>query len=120
MNKKIFKEALIIILSLAIVACEKIKEPLTTGSSDVGTDEYLLLVQELDNLIHPLSGASPELNHDDLQTLSYLGSCRIVGLGEATHGTKEFFQLKHKSTCSGSFKSHSETGITWSISHIVP
>ena len=53
-------------------------------------------VHELDSLIHPLSGASPELNHDDLQPLSYLGSSRIVGLGEATHGTKEFFQLKHR------------------------
>ena len=96
MNRLIFKTALIIIVSLAMVACEKKKESSITGPGDDGTDEYSLYVQELDQLIHPLDGASPELNHDDLQPLSYLSNSRMVGLGEATHGTKEFFQLKHR------------------------
>lgn len=92
----ISKGAWIIFLSFAIGACEKKNESSTTGPSDDGTDAYSLYVQELDSLIHPLSGASPDLNYDDLQPLSYLGNSRIVGLGEATHGTKEFFQLKHR------------------------
>jgi len=34
---------------------------------------------------------------DDLQRLGALiGNARIVSLGEATHGTREFFQLKHR------------------------
>lgn len=34
---------------------------------------------------------------DDLQSLKgIIGSARIVALGEATHGTREFFQLKHR------------------------
>lgn len=34
---------------------------------------------------------------DDLQALKPLiGDARIVGLGEATHGTHEFFQMKHR------------------------
>jgi len=34
---------------------------------------------------------------DDMQPLKKLiGSARIVALGEATHGTREFFQLKHR------------------------
>jgi erythromycin esterase len=34
---------------------------------------------------------------DDLQPLKViLKDARIVGLGEATHGTREFFQLKHR------------------------
>lgn len=34
---------------------------------------------------------------DDMQKLSaVVGDARIVGLGEATHGTREFFQLKHR------------------------
>ena len=91
-----FYKTLIIILSFVIVACEKTKEPTVIGPSEVKTDVHLLTVQELDNLIHPLSGASPELNHDDMLPLAYLGNSKIVGLGEATHGTKEFFQLKHR------------------------
>jgi erythromycin esterase-like protein len=34
---------------------------------------------------------------DDMQALKRLiGNARIVSLGEATHGTREFFQLKHR------------------------
>ncbi|MCH7872711.1 MAG: erythromycin esterase family protein [Planctomycetes bacterium] len=33
----------------------------------------------------------------DMQPIkAMVGSARIVGLGEATHGTREFFQLKHR------------------------
>jgi len=33
----------------------------------------------------------------DMEPLrSTVGNARIVGLGEATHGTREFFQLKHR------------------------
>ncbi len=80
--------ALVISLSVAILACDKTKESSPIGPS---TPE-----SQLDDLIYPISGASPELNNDDLLPLSYLGNSRIVGLGEATHGTKEFFQLKHR------------------------
>src|SRR5215510_12728002 len=42
---------------------------------------------------------SVEAGHsfDDLQPLkSILKDVRIVGLGEGTHGTREFFQIKHR------------------------
>ncbi len=45
----------------------------------------------------PLAGPSPDLPLADLAPLGRLvGSARIVGLGEATHGSREFFQLKHR------------------------
>jgi erythromycin esterase len=45
----------------------------------------------------PLSSLSAGAPTTDLQPLkSVLGGVRIVGLGEATHGTREFFQLKHR------------------------
>ena len=45
----------------------------------------------------PIAGADPSLNYDDLTPLKDLiGSARIVGLGEATHGTSEFFRMKHR------------------------
>ena len=43
--------------------------------------------------------ATPEAGNgfDDLQPLRKLvGNARIVSLGEATHGTREFFQMKHR------------------------
>ncbi|MFV2120363.1 erythromycin esterase family protein [Streptomyces sp. Act-28] len=45
----------------------------------------------------PLSGLTAGTSTADLQPLrSVLDGVRIVGLGEATHGTSEFFQLKHR------------------------
>ena len=43
--------------------------------------------------------ASVEAGHGfaDLEPLRHIiGDARIVSLGEATHGTREFFQLKHR------------------------
>ncbi|MBT2442768.1 erythromycin esterase family protein [Streptomyces sp. ISL-36] len=45
----------------------------------------------------PLSGLTAGGSTADLQPLKgILDGVRIVGLGEATHGTREFFQLKHR------------------------
>ncbi|MFF4143973.1 erythromycin esterase family protein [Streptomyces sp. NPDC001698] len=45
----------------------------------------------------PLSGLVAGVPSDDLQPLKdVLSGVRVVGLGEATHGTREFFQLKHR------------------------
>src|SRR5262249_5029871 len=45
----------------------------------------------------PLASAEPGTSFEDLEPLRPLiGDARIVSLGEATHGTREFFQLKHR------------------------
>src|SRR5262249_40592063 len=44
-----------------------------------------------------LATASPGSGFDDLAPLrTRLAGARIVSLGEATHGTREFFALKHR------------------------
>ena len=45
----------------------------------------------------PLQTVEAGHGFDDLQPLTkVVGDARIVSLGEATHGTREFFQLKHR------------------------
>jgi erythromycin esterase len=45
----------------------------------------------------PIASAEPGTDFKDLEQLRPLiGDARIVSLGEATHGTREFFQLKHR------------------------
>jgi len=45
----------------------------------------------------PLATVQPEQGFKDLAPLrERIGEARVVGLGEATHGTREFFQLKHR------------------------
>jgi erythromycin esterase len=45
----------------------------------------------------PLESTRPESSLDDLRPLQLaIGNARIVAMGEATHGTHEFFQLKHR------------------------
>ena len=45
----------------------------------------------------PLATVEPGSDFEDLRPLSrVLSGVRVVGLGEATHGTHEFFRLKHR------------------------
>jgi erythromycin esterase len=53
-------------------------------------------VGELNAVIHPLSQPPLNINDDALNALEFLGQARVVGLGEATHGSKEFFEMKHR------------------------
>lgn len=44
-----------------------------------------------------LKSVSPQTEQSDLVPLkAIIGSSQVVGLGEATHGNKEFFQMKHR------------------------
>lgn len=45
----------------------------------------------------PLAATDPKAPLDDLEPLRQIvGSAHLVGLGEGTHGTREFFQMKHR------------------------
>src|SRR5262245_8464119 len=49
-----------------------------------------------DNAV-PLATAEPGSSGADLASLrAMMGDARVVAMGEATHGTREFFQLKHR------------------------
>jgi erythromycin esterase len=56
----------------------------------------LSLVNTLNEELTPLSQDPVQWKDSDLTFLDALGDHAIVGLGEATHGTSEFFAAKHR------------------------
>jgi len=55
------------------------------------------LVARLQQSSVELATSDPTADHADLAPVGdALADARIIGLGEATHGTREFFQLKHR------------------------
>lgn len=54
-------------------------------------------IQWLEENAIPLKGVEAEQGFEDMQPLKQIiGDARLVALGEATHGTREFFQSKHR------------------------
>lgn len=54
------------------------------------------LVAELNNVIHPISNTPLSIGDSELSVLDKFADVKILGMGEATHGTREFFQMKHR------------------------
>ena len=74
-----------------------------SSTSEITTDPEAsstadpMIVDALADYTIPLSTVDPLAEYGDLAPLSdILSDTRIVGLGEATHGSREFFQLKHR------------------------
>ncbi|MFE6937126.1 erythromycin esterase family protein [Streptomyces sp. NPDC057699] len=54
-------------------------------------------VRELSRLAQPLRTTESGTRDDDLRPLGrMIGSAKIVGLGEATHSSRQFFTMKHR------------------------
>jgi erythromycin esterase len=52
---------------------------------------------ELDSYLSSIGSTAPGASHDDLKdVLAHADEADIVGLGEGTHGTREFFELKDR------------------------
>lgn len=67
--------------------------PAAPSSPDIATE----IVQWLDSNIVPFETVEPGDDRTDLAALAEIvGDARIVALGEATHGTREFFRMKHR------------------------
>ncbi|MDX2068428.1 MAG: erythromycin esterase family protein [Haliscomenobacter sp.] len=84
---------LLLLILLSSLACSKPESDVKPDN--LGTIEKNLKI-ELNATLHPLSTTDPNLPVNDLAFLGNLGNAKIVGMGEATHGTQEFFQMKHR------------------------
>ena len=79
----------------------KLKESLivTHRELEAPTDPETVkrVVLQLKRNVVPLTTAEAGAPHDDLAIFGKaVGDARIVALGEATHGTREIFQMKHR------------------------
>lgn len=55
------------------------------------------VVRSLERAAHPLRSTQPGGSTADLRALdAMVGDAKVVGLGEATHGSHEFFTMKHR------------------------
>jgi len=72
------------------LSCKQPVEPTVPLST-----EETALVQALNQVIIPLKDADPTRDFTELTPLdSVFSQVQLVGIGEATHGTHEFFQMK--------------------------
>jgi erythromycin esterase len=79
---------------LAFISCQMEDEDQSTDVEQP-TDQQQL-IQELNQWLIPLERSPLDLTDTDLSFLDQLTNAKLVALGEATHGTKEFFQMKHR------------------------
>lgn len=77
---------------------EQVSDRITPGAPPP-TDlaQLRAVVAQLRAAAVPLAATDPSAPLDDLAPVGALvGGARIVALGEASHGTREFFQMKHR------------------------
>ncbi len=85
--KHIHHRFYLMLLCLAFIACKEDEQFI---------QEDQLLVNTLQETIHPLNEDPLAWTDAELASLDLLASKDIVGLGEATHGTAEFFKAKFR------------------------
>jgi erythromycin esterase len=77
-----------------LISCGK-EEVVEPGAFNP-TNQQLELIEDLKKSIIPLSGSSPSLSTEELVVFDNFGDIKMLGLGEATHGTAEFFEMKDR------------------------
>lgn len=84
---------------ILLSSCKKDNNVPGEGSSEcIPFDAEQIVIDQLnEKYTYPFEGANPLVADPSLDPLiNYLGDATFVGLGESTHGTKEFYQLKDK------------------------
>ena len=83
-------------LLVALLSCSA--NTIAPGSRERGTpSERRSLIGELRQYAYPLSSAYPDNTATDLTPISRaVGSAKLIAMGEATHGTGDFFAIKDR------------------------
>src|SRR5947208_14326881 len=82
-------------LLLELVVCPTLPGQATKSPSSISVPSEV--TSWFKSAAIPLDSTSPESGWYDLRRMeSTIGNARIVAMGEATHGTREFYQLMHR------------------------
>ena len=84
------------LLVIVLLACGEETNPAISEANESLTTFQIAVLEGIYSEGHPIQPIPLNSSDDQLQVLDELANTRIVGLGEATHGTKEFFQMKHR------------------------
>jgi erythromycin esterase len=96
---------LLLMLAFALTTCARVEPVSNTPTSPVEgerpPEQERNVAPEISNWLRenaiPFDTTEPDSDFDDLMPLKeIIGDSRVVALGEATHGTHEFFQMKHR------------------------
>lgn len=86
------------LVALVLAACGESGGPPTTAgsvSTRPTTEVSVAVTHWINTNAHPLEGSHLSLPHHDLEPLrEIVGDAHIVALGEGTHGTRDFFEMK--------------------------
>ncbi|MEL6656702.1 MAG: erythromycin esterase family protein [Bacteroidota bacterium] len=89
-----------IISVLFLFSCpreEEFEPTVPTSDCPLSNSEFRIVKPLNDGQAYPFASANPTEADPDLDPLiNYLGNTPFVGLGEGTHGTAEFYQMKDK------------------------
>ena len=97
MNKINHLPLLTALFILLFAACKKDDESPAPVAECIHSDAQLNIIDELNGAAHLFNGADPSAEDDNLdKMIDYLGDAHFVGMGEATHGTAEFYKMKDK------------------------
>ncbi|WP_234392189.1 erythromycin esterase family protein [Streptomyces sp. WM6378] len=95
-GKHLAAAALALAATLAPAAAAYAAPAASTPAAAAPTDASAS-VRALDRIAHPLRSTEPGSGTADLQALGVMvGDAKVVGVGEATHGSHEFFALKDR------------------------
>lgn len=96
-NAQPMKFYLLLITFLIFNACTSPENvPSDPNNPTVKVDSIPLVSSELNKLIKPLGPNPLALTDEELKVFDEYKDVKVIGLGEATHGTKEFFQIKQR------------------------
>ncbi len=83
-------------LAAAVVVTGAVLAPATAGAAEAAAN-WRDPVRSLEVAAHPLRSTEPGRGNTDLRALgAMIGGAKVVGLGEATHGSHEFFTMKER------------------------
>jgi len=86
----------ILLIVILVSSCSPEDDLFSPDAADDIIAERDQLVNLIKGEVSSISSSNPTENFMELEVLDQLAGTRIIGMGEASHGTKEFFEMKHK------------------------